>query len=413
MRATDDRTTRFRWLIRDVDVRAGKRVDLPLLSVSSSKGVVRRSDLTDALPRAEDLSNYKRCDAGDIVLNRMSAYQGALGLAKQAGIVSPDYAVLRPTPRVNERYVAYLMRSDWFVGQMTLRLRGIGAPGATSVRTPRVNVDELGEIPVALPELESQRSVADFLDDQVARIDSIIAARRHQTGLLIEVEEAELEKVIWADRDVGGVLLRRLETRVTTGPFGTVFAADAYVTDGIPMINPTHIVGGRMIPDPHHSVGPETASRLVRHQLHAGDIVTGRKGDIGRSAVVEEAQDGWICGSDSIAIHADTERLLPAFLDLVLHLPRVRAELVSHSPGATMPSLNEGMLLSVSVPAISVAMQHERVRAGVGIRTSLAERRAQLEGSIQRLEELKQSLITAAVTGEFDASFADRSRVAV
>ena len=57
----------------------------------------------------------------------MSAYQGAVGRSSEVGIVSPDYLVLRPSSQVESRYLHHLLRSQWFVGQMTSRLRGIGS----------------------------------------------------------------------------------------------------------------------------------------------------------------------------------------------------------------------------------------------------------------------------------------------
>src|SRR6266487_4088305 len=107
-----------------VDERAGGR-DMTLLSVSARFGVVPRDTIAEGPSRAEDLSNYKVCQPGDIVLNRMSAYQGAVGRSPQIGIVIPDYMVLRPSSEVEGRYLHHLFRSQWFVGQMTSRLRGI------------------------------------------------------------------------------------------------------------------------------------------------------------------------------------------------------------------------------------------------------------------------------------------------
>ena len=60
------------------------RTDLPLLSVVREKGVIRRSmtgddDNHNFIP--DNLSNYKVCRAGDLVINKMKAWQGSLGIA--------------------------------------------------------------------------------------------------------------------------------------------------------------------------------------------------------------------------------------------------------------------------------------------------------------------------------------------
>lgn len=109
---------------------------LPLLSVSAYRGVVPRSELTSDEARADDLRRYKVCKPRDIVINRMSAYQGAAGVAPIEGLVSPDYTVLRTGREVDARFLGYLIRSRWFTGEITARLRGIGGVEQGNVRTP-------------------------------------------------------------------------------------------------------------------------------------------------------------------------------------------------------------------------------------------------------------------------------------
>lgn len=151
-----------------------------------------RSTLTDKQHRADDLSLYKICDAGDIVINRMSAYQGALGISPAAGLVSPEYLVLRTHEDVDARYLTYLIKSDWFVGQMSARVRGIGSLEQGNVRTPRINADDLGGIEVTLPHLDEQRRIATFLDAETARIDRLMRMRDQQ----VEHEDAWVLAVI-------------------------------------------------------------------------------------------------------------------------------------------------------------------------------------------------------------------------
>lgn len=198
----------MKYLTAERDER-GRGVDLPLLSVSAARGVVRRDVLTDEEPRAEDLSNYKICLTDDLVINRMSAYQGALGVTAEDGIVSPDYAVLRITGP-HPRFVHHLVRSAWFVSEMSARLRGIGASDQGNVRTPRINIEDFGEIRVRLPELDDQRRMASFLDAETMRISSVVQllggnARSPATslsGLLLEKNRALVEAVVSGQFDV-------------------------------------------------------------------------------------------------------------------------------------------------------------------------------------------------------------------
>ncbi|WP_157075517.1 restriction endonuclease subunit S [Nesterenkonia jeotgali] len=130
-----------------------------LLSVSITDGVSRWVDKTDDLPKSDSLAKYKKVQPQDLVLNRMRAFQGGIGVSAWSGITSPDYAVLRPSPGLLPEFAELLIRSDKFVFEIKRRLRGIGNEASGQVRTPRVSVADLVRIPATLPCLEIQRQV--------------------------------------------------------------------------------------------------------------------------------------------------------------------------------------------------------------------------------------------------------------
>ena len=161
-----------------------------------SRGVVRRTELTDDLPRAEDLSNYRVCQTDDLVINRMSAYQGALGRAHELGIVSPDYLVLRLNESTEPRFAEYLFLSHYMVGEMTSLLRGVGSPGLGTVRTPRVNWSDLKQLVIDWPEAADQRQIADYLDAQTAKIDALIGKQEQLIETLAERRQAVISHAV-------------------------------------------------------------------------------------------------------------------------------------------------------------------------------------------------------------------------
>lgn len=328
-----------------------------------------------------------------IVVGRKGSYGSVHWTEVPAFVIDTAYYVDSRNTKVDLRWLFYVLQ--------TLDLSGassdVGIPGLSRENVYERHINYL-------PSMEEQRRIADFLDDQVGRIDQAIALREGQVGIAAFREERQLQDLVWDKAEP--TQLRRLGTHVTTGPFGTVFAATDYVSGGIPMINPTHIHDGKLLPDSEHSVAPSTASRLVRHQLRAGDVVSGRKGDLGRSALVRDEQDGWICGSDSIAIHPDSTRLLPEFLDLVLHLPKTRADLVSQSGAATMPSLNEGMLMSLEVPSLSIGEQLERTKLANEVREGLRRYVSVVKSGLAELKDRRSSLIAACVAGQLDVTSA-------
>jgi type I restriction enzyme S subunit len=81
-------------------------------------------DITDLEARADDFLNYKRVEPGDLVINRMRAFEGGAGLSMHRGMVSSDYAVLRTTDVLDARFFHHLIRSRWFVGEMSRAFAG-------------------------------------------------------------------------------------------------------------------------------------------------------------------------------------------------------------------------------------------------------------------------------------------------
>jgi len=186
---------RLKWLFTELDVRADEQpAELPLMSVSISWGVRRRDEVTVAESRAEDLSNYKVCRVGDLVINRMRAFQGALGLAPEDGIVSPDYAVLAIDGSVDAKWLSAVMKTAAFVAEMAQRVKGIGSADLGNARTPRINVSDLGEIRVDVPPISIQVSESRSVEAQASKIDSLIA----ETGRFIELARERRSALITA-----------------------------------------------------------------------------------------------------------------------------------------------------------------------------------------------------------------------
>ncbi|MGY1829005.1 restriction endonuclease subunit S [Geodermatophilus sp. SYSU D01180] len=195
---------RLRWVLHEVDQRAGARAaDLPLMSVSIDWGVRRRDEMTEKLARAEDLSHYKVCREGDIVVNRMRAFQGALGVAPEDGLVSPDYAVLRvATLETDPHWLAESMRTRAFVGEITMRLRGIGGTDSGNVRTPRINTADLLDIRLDIPNLGTQRAELTDLKSETTRIDALVAKAEEHIALANERGSALISAAVTGRVDV-------------------------------------------------------------------------------------------------------------------------------------------------------------------------------------------------------------------
>lgn len=186
----------LKYLVSESDERQGLEVDPTMLSVSIHHGVVARGSVSNVGSRAENISDYKLCMPGDIVINRMRAFQGGVGVVNQKGIVSPDYTVLQVGNQVSANYLHFVMRSSWFVSEMTRRLRGIGSTDQGQVRTPRINFADLGLIRVPVPPIECQNELALSLTHEETRLAHVVDLLSKQLDALTELREALITAVV-------------------------------------------------------------------------------------------------------------------------------------------------------------------------------------------------------------------------
>src|SRR5690606_21743696 len=113
-------------------------------------------------------------------------------------------------------------------------------------------------------------------------------------------------------------------------------------------INPMHIVDGRLMPTHAMSVSETSAKRLTDFRLQKNDIVIGRRGDMGRCAVVRKENSGWLCGTGSMIVRPSREAS-PEYLQRILSSPEVVRRIENTSVGSTMINLNQSTLSSLLV----------------------------------------------------------------
>jgi len=138
-----------------------------LLTVSHITGVTPRSEKNVNMFMAETMVGYKICHEGDLIINTMWAWMGALGTSNELGICSPAYNVYMPQKGIpyNRRYFDYLFRIPNAVMEMTRNSKGI-----VSSRL-RLYAKDFFQIETVLPSLQEQKAIAHYLDTKTAQID--------------------------------------------------------------------------------------------------------------------------------------------------------------------------------------------------------------------------------------------------
>ncbi|EMD1176055.1 restriction endonuclease subunit S [Vibrio harveyi] len=272
----------------------------------------------------------------------------------------------------------------------------------------------------ASPDITEQTQIANFLDHETAKIDTLIEKQQQLIKLLKEKRQAVISHAVTKGlnpqapmKDSGVdwlgevpehwvVAQLKFNTKLMqTGPFGSQLHAEDYVEGGVPLINPAHMINGEIVPDPQVSVDADTQERLSRHKLSEGDIIFARRGELGRCAVVTDQQVGWICGTGSLKATLN-ERLIPEYAYLLITSDGVVAELSLESKGSTMDNLNTETLGKIRTPVPPV---HEQ-RAILAYVDEVSGKYKQLvdmaENAIGLMKERRTALISAAVTGKID-----------
>lgn len=171
-----------------------KRIGFPdeeLLSVYRDHGVIPKSSRDDNHNvESEDLSSYQLVEPGDLVMNKMKAWQGSIAISEYRGIVSPAYFVFKVSKNVYPKYIHYLMRSAPLIAAYNRISKGV------RVGQWDLEPQEFRKLPILVPPLDEQRRIADHLDLEMERIERLSSAQR---GLMSALEKrAEAEIISWA-----------------------------------------------------------------------------------------------------------------------------------------------------------------------------------------------------------------------
>jgi len=167
---------RARWLFRERDVRS-ETGEEEMLTVSHLTGVTPRSEKDVNMFEAETNEGYKVCLPGDLVINTLWAWMGAMGVAPMKGIVSPAYNVYEAGPRLESSYVDLLVRLPVFAREVTRYSKGVWSSRL------RLYPEGFFETYLPVPPLEEQRAVVVHIAREIAKLNGF----RDATGRTIEL----------------------------------------------------------------------------------------------------------------------------------------------------------------------------------------------------------------------------------
>lgn len=301
-------------------------------------------------------------------------------------------AILRPGAETNPRFLTWAVRGREVLGHFTNYASGMTRYG--------LSVDGIKSAPVHLTSQEDQSRIADFLDDRVARIDRIIAARRQQIALLGDSWTSRLDSRVWSCDT--SMPLKHLLVNVTSGPRGW---GDLVSDEGTPFVRIGNLSpqGIEMRNSNLVAVQLPEDAEASRAALNCGDVLLSITAAFGEVAV-------WRGGAGTFSQHV--ARLRPAnpddseWIAWVLQSRSVHDQYRLVAYGGTKIGMGLDQVRNLLVPTVSAKERHE-CAASLSIDWEVfnSSRRA-FTRSVDLLAEYKASLITAAVTGELDVTTA-------
>jgi type I restriction enzyme, S subunit len=182
-------TVRSKFALVEIDERS-KTGDEELLTVSHITGVTPRSEKNVNMFMAETLEGYKKCKAGDLIINTMWAWMGALGTAFQNGVVSPSYNVYRfRSSHSNPRFYDRLFRTRRFAEEMKRHSKGVWESRL------RLYPQEFFQIRIPCPPDNEQAAINGYLDHELSRLDHLVMKVRESIEKLKEYRTALIAAV--------------------------------------------------------------------------------------------------------------------------------------------------------------------------------------------------------------------------
>lgn len=215
---------------------------------------------------------------------------------------------------VNKQFFVYAV-------QYKLQEMGAKAHGATMKHIVKKDFDNTA---IPFPALEEQEKIAQTMN----RISRIISDCQQQLQKLDELVKARFVEMfgdpVTNPHGFEKVTLSNL-AEIKIGPFGSLLHKEDYIEGGHALVNPSHIIDGKVSVDEKLTVSDDKFAELSAYHLQVGDVVMGRRGEMGRCAVVLD--DGLLCGTGSLLIRTKGE-VTADYIQKIISFPSFKKTIV-------------------------------------------------------------------------------------
>ena len=338
-------------------------------------------------------SSKKAVQPNDVMISRIVPHIRRACVVGPANghrqIASGEWIIFRDE-RIWPKYLRWLLVGDVFHSAFMRTVSGVGGS------LLRARPAEVFKIQIPVPPLAEQKRIAGILD----AADALRAKRREALGQLDTLLQSTFLDMFgdpvtnpmgWEVRE-----LKATKSRVQIGPFGSLLHKEDYIVGGVPLVNPMHIVSGQIHVGNEQTVSEQKAATLSNYRLQTGDVVMGRRGEMGRCAIVSDTEAGMLCGTGSLFFRPHPDELSSLFLARTLSSESMKRLLEGLSQGVTMPNLNRTMIEGLKVGLPPLDLQHRFA----AIVESIEKQKASQRAHMAELDTLFASLQSHAFRGD-------------
>ncbi|WP_020200516.1 restriction endonuclease subunit S [Cupriavidus sp. WS] len=378
--------------------------------MSQVHGLVPSKDLGRKSLQSENYAGGKLVAEHDLVLNRLKAHLGVFARAKQAGVVSPDYTVLRPKGDASVRYCESLFKTPMYVGEFRRRTKGI-VEGFW-----RLYTDDFYNVTALLPPPEEQGQIVAYLRAQDAHIARFIKAKRELIKLLTE------QKL----RIIDHVVTHGLDTAVALKPSGIEWLGDVPEHWEVKPLKRwvrlnARTLGEKTSPDfefRYVDIGSVQTGRLAkelerirfeaapsraRRVLRRGDTIISTVRTYLKAIwyVSEDADD--LIASTGFAVLTPGKSVEPEYLGYVIQSSAFVNRVAANSIGIAYPAIAETVLGRFPVALPPTVEEQQAIVAHIKTESApLDDAITRTEDEIKLIREYRDRLIADVVTGQVD-----------
>jgi type I restriction enzyme S subunit len=396
------------------EIKEQGHVNEPLLSVTIGRGIIQQEDLLANSSKKDssnlDKSKYKLVEPGDIAYNKMRAWQGAVGVSKYRGIVSPAYIVQRLRGNLKPDYFHYLFRTPGFAKEAERWSYGITSD-QWSLRPQHFKM-----IYSCVPPLDEQELIVGFLRELDLKVRRFIRNRRRLINVLNEQKQAIISHAV----------IRGLDPNAPPKPSGIDWLGDIPKHWVVKPLKRWVSINERVLPeitDPQYTfdyldIGCVGTGRLVRKPSHIKfrDAPSRARRILGRGDTIistvrtylravyfvsEDVSD--VVASTGFAVLTPREGIVPEYIGITLQSGPFINRVTANSIGIAYPAISETRLGTFHVAMPPHTDEQQAIVDQVRSRTvPIIERVERAQREIDLIREYRNRLIADVVTGKVD-----------